>query len=88
MTNDGEEAGVEEDSITLGDADATIRWRASAKFTADRPLEPGECSRMGQVSIKHFPWLLEVMDVGSRMQWCDEQGVTRNRGKSCLFWDS
>jgi len=83
--NDGEEAEVEEDSITLGAADATIRWRTSAKFTADRPWEPGECSRTGRVLIQHFPWSLEVMDVGSRMQWCDEQGVTHIRGKSCVL---
>jgi hypothetical protein len=84
-TDDDEEAGVEENSITLGEADATIRWRTSAKLIADRPLEPGECNRTGQVSIEHFPWSLEVMDVGSRMQWCDEQGVTHSRGKSCLL---
>jgi hypothetical protein len=88
MTNASEEARVgenSEDSITLGEPDATIRWRTSAKLTADRPLEPGECTRTGQVSVKHFPWSMEVMDVGSRMRWLDEQGVTHSRGKSCLL---
>jgi hypothetical protein len=69
MTNASEEARVgenSEDSIKLGEPDATIRWRTSAKFTADRPLQPGECSRTGRVLIQHFPWSLEVMDVGSR----------------------
>jgi len=87
MTNDSEARVREnfEDSITLGEPDATIRWRTSAKLTADRQLEPGECTRTGQVSVKHFPWSMEVMDVGSRMRWLDEQGVTHNRGKSCLL---
>ena len=77
---------VEDVEEELGEEpeDAKVQWRGS-NFTPCRPYKPGECTRVGEVAIKHIPYTFQVLDVGSQLDWKNVLGTTKSREKSCLL---